>query len=162
MRSNEYLAGLFDGEGSFSIQVGLRSYKSGTSAFLSPSMSVNLYYGHEVLDHFQEAFGGKIYPYTKGGRRWNLGRREALIEATETLLPYLEIKQDIGRRFLGALNLWPTPTGPDRKSGNRCWTPELAVQVAEIALVLNPARSRKSNKTAEYLEVLRAGCSKNP
>lgn len=160
MRSNEYLAGLFDGEGSFSIQVGLRSYKSGTSAFFNPSMSVNLYYGHQVLDHFQEAFGGKIYPYLRGGRRWNLGRRLPLIEAAQTLLPHLEIKQDIGQRFLDALHLWPVSTGYDRRSGVRAWTPDLAVQVAEIALALNPPQSRKTNKTAEYLEVLRAGCSK--
>lgn len=157
MRSHEYLAGLFDGEGSFSIQVGLRRYGDSTSAWFNPSMSVNLYYGHEVLDHFVEAFGGKIYPYPRGGRRWHLGQRTVLIGVAETLIPHLEIKRGIAEEFLRALRLWPTSTGANRRAGQRNWTPELAVEVATIALNLNPPRSRKSNKTAEYLEILRQG-----
>jgi hypothetical protein len=43
--SLDYLAGLFDGEGSFSIQVGIRKSRvasNAAGAWLCPSMSVNL------------------------------------------------------------------------------------------------------------------------
>lgn len=160
MTQTAYLAGLFDGEGSFSIQVGLREYKGRPSGFFAPSMSVNLHYGASVLDEFVEAFGGTIYPYQRDGRpcgrRWHLGRRELLTVATTTLLPYLRIKHDIAERFLFALSLFPSPLGANRRAGRRVWTADVAVAVAEIALTLNPPRSRKTNKTAEYVEVLRS------
>lgn len=164
MKPIEYLAGLFDGEGSFSIQIGLRA---GNTMWANPSMSVNLYYGDEVLRHFIERFGGHIYSYQKAGvacgRRWNLGRREAVLVAARALEPHLEIKKDIARRFIQALLLFPAPrNGPSRREGGRVWGLERSIAVAEIALTLNPARSRKSNKTAEYLEILRAGLDGKP
>ena len=161
MKSIEYLAGLFDGEGSFSIQVGLRQYKDQTpNMWVNPSMSVNLYYGSEVLDHFVEAFGGQIYSYQKGGvaagRRWHLGKRVEVRDAAAAIMPHLEIKRDIARRFIEALDLCPAI---DPKSGHkgrpRAWSPEQAIEVAEIALALNPSRSRRCNKTQEYVNVMR-------
>lgn len=155
-KSLHYLAGLFDGEGSFSIQVGLRQYKSRPpSIYFNPSMSVNLYYGTDVLEAFREEFGGQIYPYSRNGEsrgaRWHLGRHEEVMKAAGTLQPYLEIKNEICRRFIEALTLFPSPGGANRKKGDRVWLPDVAVKVAEIALTLNPARSRKCNKTLEYL-----------
>ena len=150
-----YLAGLFDGEGSFSIQVGLRESRGRRpAAHFNPSMSVNLYYGTEVLDLFVEHLGGTIYPYAKGGRRWHLGRRVDVTAAAELLLPHLIVKRQIAERFLEALSLFPSMEGRQRKGYERVWTPELSVRVAEMALTLNPARARRSNKTAEYLEVM--------
>lgn len=155
MASDQYLAGLFDGEGSFSIQVGMRGRVEGRpSVYFNPSMSMHLHYGLEALDALQERFGGKIYVHGKGGARWNLGRRLEIIKATQALRPHLIIKGDIADRFLEALALFPKRGGADQKSGGRTWTPEIAVQVAEIALNLNPPRSRKSNKTLEYLNAL--------
>src|SRR3990167_5986806 len=86
MKSIEYLAGLFDGEGSFSIQVALRQHrKCRPSVHFSPSLSVNLYYGTEVLRFFQERFGGHIYPYKKGkeSARWSLNRKDDVMLAAE-------------------------------------------------------------------------------
>lgn len=159
-RHIEYLAGLFDGEGSFSIQVDTRGRNPNRPSIrFAPSLSLNLYYGSEVLDHFVDAFGGQIYPYQKNGipagRRWHLGRKETVLSAALCLEPYLEIKQDICRRFIRAINLFPDLKGVNKSAGQRSWTVENALEVAEIALNLNPARSRKSNKTAEYVEFLR-------
>lgn len=151
-RNVEYLAGLFDGEGSFSIQVGLRPGVNGVGAWFNPSMSVNLYYGSEVLQHFVETFGGRIYPYQKSGRpcgrRWHLGRRVDVTIAAVKIAPLLEIKREVASNFIRALGLFPA-------DGAR-WTPDLAVEVAEIALTLNPASARKSKKTLDYLDRIRA------
>lgn len=156
MKSLEYLAGLFDGEGSFSIQVGLRSRNGWPpSIWFNPCMSMQLYYGIDVLGFFQESFGGSIRSYSRGGEKrggvWRLGRHEALTIAAQSLEPYLEIKKSICARFLEALSMYPPRKGVDLMNGHRAWTPDLAVKVAEIALTLNPPRSRKCNKTLEYI-----------
>ena len=108
-RSIEYLAGLFDGEGSFSIQVDLRTHGERMSSRFGPSMSVNLYYGSDVLDHFVGTFGGTIYPYAKDGRpcgrRWNLGRRAGVLAAAVAIEPYLEIKRETAQNFIRALRM---------------------------------------------------------
>lgn len=159
MASLDYLAGLFDGEGSFSIQVGLRRYRTAPSIWLNPSMSVNLYYGAEVLQEFVATFGGTIYPYAKGGQRWHLGRRADVLAAAQTLQPLLIVKRDIAGRFIEALSMWPTTD--QGRVGERIWTTEAALAVAEIALALNPPRSRKTNKTAEYVHELRAALERS-
>lgn len=128
----------------------------------NPAMSVNLCYGTAVLEHFVDAFGGHLYPYQRAGRpqgaRWHLGTREAVLAAAQALEPHLEIKREIAGRFIEAIRLFPTSSvGVNRKLGQRAWTIERSIAVAEIALTLNPARSRKTNKTAEYLEILRSG-----
>jgi hypothetical protein len=156
-KSLDYLAGLFDGEGSFSIQVGLRR----NSPWFVPSMSVNLYYGSEVLQHFVSTLGGVIYPYQRDGAlrgaRWHLGARVPVMDATRSLLPHLEIKRDIAERFLAALAMFPASTkGVALKLGRRSWSTEQAIAVAEIALTLNPPRSRKTNKTLDYLTIMRS------
>lgn len=158
MKSLDYLAGLFDGEGSFSIQVSLRQYGGRCSAYFNPSMSVNLYYGQEVLQAFVDAFGGKVYPYRREGvargARWHLGRVSDVLVAARALEPLLNIKQKIARNFIHALTLFPPAKGVNKLKRERAWTPEIAVDVARIALELNPPRSRKSDKTLEYLGVL--------
>jgi len=160
MKSLDYLAGLFDGEGSFSIQVSLRK---NTSFYCNPSMSVNLYYGTDVLQHFVDAFGGKIYPYRRQGQargaRWHVGRREPTLAAARALRPRLEIKRDIADRFIQALEMFPTSTGAARGLRQRNWTAEIAVAVARIALSLNPPRARKTNKTVEYVTILEQSLS---
>lgn len=163
-KSVDYLAGLFDGEGSFSIQVSLRYYKADApTGFVNPSMSVHLYYGHEVLNHFVSSFGGQIYTHKKGGRRWHLGGRAEVLSAAIMLQPHLEIKRGIATRFIEAVRMFPTAgTGAARKRGERVWTQEQVIAVAEIALTLNPPRSRKCSKTLEYINVLRESLTQGP
>jgi hypothetical protein len=156
VKSIEYLSGLFDGEGSFSIQVSLRQRNTRPpTIWFNPTLSVNLYYGYEVLDLFKERFGGKIYNYQRGGERrgarWHLGRKDEALRVAKELQPHLEIKKEICERFIEALSLYPSRAGVNLQAGHRAWSTDIAVRVAEIALTLNPPRARKSNKTLAYL-----------
>jgi hypothetical protein len=161
--SLDYLAGLFDGEGSFSIQVCVRARVAAhgrPSVWFSPATGVNLYYGTEVLAAFVDRFGGKVYRYRRNdracGERWYLGGVPQQLAAARTLAPLLVIKAEIVERFIGALELFPMSTrGLRLRDGERAWSTSAMLAVAETALTLNPPRSRKSNKTLEYLEVIR-------
>ena len=133
-----YLAGLFDGEGSFSIQVDFKD----NSVRINPRMTMTIKYGNHVLDHLKEAFGGQIYSYQYGFRKWNLSKKQLMLDATEELLPYLRIKKEVAERFIEALRLMPTK----RKNHNqhqRTLNKELVLKITEIALSLN---HRKQNK----------------
>jgi hypothetical protein len=147
-----YLAGLIDGEGSFSLQVDIRSYKGVSSVRFNPRISMTLYYGTEVLDELAGSFGGKVYSYKNGQKRWIVSRKEDLIIATMQLLPYLRIKKQIATRFLEGLKLFPQ-SRKAHVNGERSWSQETTLKVAEIALTLNPYR--KSSKTLEYLDTIK-------
>jgi hypothetical protein len=147
-----YLAGLFDGEGTFSIQVDTRWSKRENVRF-NPRMSMSLLGGNGVLQELIDEFGGTIYSYDDGTRRWNLGTKNELIKATKKLLPYLRIKKHIGNRFLKALELFPTKRAGHRTK--RSWNNKITQKVAYIALTLNPSSSRKSPKNIQYLEDLK-------
>jgi hypothetical protein len=151
-----YLAGLFDGEGSFSIQMRIIISKKGkqTVNFI-PKMTMTLLYGNEVLDELVEGLGGTVYPYKDGYRRWSLGTREELQVAAHRLLPYLRIKRQVAEQFLAALAIFPTSRKAHCK-GERSWTLEMTLKVARIALALNPPKAKKSQKTVEYLKLLEA------
>jgi hypothetical protein len=158
-----YLAGLFDGEGTCSIQVNIRETnerKDGTkngvkSVHFNPRMSMSLKYGKEVLQEFVEIFGGTIYEYPEtGDYRWFLGKKVEEEKAIKTLLPYLRIKKRIAERFIEALETFPTTRG-NRYNGERSWTEEMVNKVAYIALTLNPESARKSPKSIQYLEELK-------
>lgn len=146
-----YLAGLFDGEGSFSIQVKTQKSKQTNPNFI-PKMTMTLKHGNEVLDELVEEFGGSVYNYSGGFRRYNLGKKELLKEATLKLLPYLRIKQDIAARFYEALCLFPGNYGISKFDGERSWTPDLVEKVMEIAYTLNPQTARKCNKDLNYIK----------
>jgi hypothetical protein len=132
-----YFAGLFDGEGSFSIQVRPRSGGSRPHLHFNPRMTMTLKYGTEVLDELCEVFGGKVYNDKHGMKKWCLAGRVRLILATKSLLPYLRIKRRIGERFLEALELVPVRVGRP-KLGEHLWTKEVAARAINIALTLNP------------------------
>jgi hypothetical protein len=159
-KSLEYLAGLFDGEGSFSIQVTVADYKHGGRALhFAPKMSMTLQWNPGVIYALQEQFGGNVYHYKDGSLRWSLGSKTELLSAAAALLPHLEIKKPVALEFLRALTLFPVSLkGISRKRGERKWTVEAALTVAEIALTMNPASARKSKKNLDYLTVVRDVC----
>jgi len=139
-----YLAGLFDGEGSFSIQISSRVYKGRKSIWCNPRMTMTLSHGHGVLSEMQQAFGGQLYDYLEKDRcvRWNLSKRHQLLSAAKSLFPYLRIKKQIASRFMEALNLFPKKRA-NHGLGERSWTAEHVQKIAEIAFSLNPQKSRK-------------------
>jgi hypothetical protein len=156
-----YMAGLFDGEGSFSIQLRLRDYKGRGSVLISPKMSMSLTYGLEVLEDLKAEFGGNVYHYDKTAHdrkataRWSLHKREQLVHAAQALLPHLRIKKQIAERFLEALALFPT----ERKNhvlGERTWDRELTLKVADIAFSLNPGGSGRRISDPEFVTELAA------
>lgn len=155
MISDEYFAGLFDGEGTFSIQVQIRAYKGVENAQFNPRMTMTLKYGHECLYELQRRFGGQVYEYGDGHARWNLSRREALIAAASALRPHLVIKGQICDAFLNALDCFPkTRAGVNQYGGERVWATEDVLFVARTALSLNPYR--KSPKTQAVVDRLEA------
>jgi hypothetical protein len=161
--SIEYLAGLFDGEGSFCFQVVIRDTiprkdgtKKGTrSVIITPRVTMKLYKGWEkVFPLYQEFFEGKIYETKKGREwQWSIQDRKRCLKMAIAIQPYLKIKQDICSRFIEAIEMFP-PLTANKRLGDRDWTPELTNKVAYIALTLNPETARKSPKTLEYLEEL--------
>lgn len=165
MTENEtlaYLAGLFDGEGSLSIQV--MDKPSGLN--FSPKMTVSLKYGwEEPLELLQKTFGGKIYTSPSDASdsgnayRWNLGVRVEIEKAAKALYPYLRIKKEICERFLYALSLFPENSrkGVDLYHGNRGWTRETEFEVAQIAYTLNPGTGKRIARNKNRLNEL---CSK--
>lgn len=126
-----YLAGLFDGEGSFTINVNTK-FQGKLRLIFSPRMSVSLRYGGKVLKQFKQEFGGSVYRVRSSGKlftMWHLGKREQLVAATKALLPFLHIKKEIAERFLEALDLFPGHRAKNWQ-GKRSWTLENAKQVA--------------------------------
>jgi hypothetical protein len=145
-----YLAGLFDGEGSFSIQVAIKNNNGVEAVNFSPKLSMTLKYGNEVLKELQERFGGTIYPYADNTARWSIHGKATVKAAAEALMPHLRIKRKIAERFLHALSIFPE----HRKAhgqGQRSWTDAMVREVAEIALSLNPIKRRKPRKNTEHV-----------
>lgn len=154
-----YLAGLFDGEGSFSIQVVIRKYKDRPSVWFWPRLSAHMKNSRPLLELYATEFGGKVYSsdVTKrpGMDIWVLTKRDALEQAINALLPYLKLKAPIAKRFLEALSYFPRQRKRHR-NGERSWERQAALAVAEIAFSLNPEGARKSKKDASYLEKIAA------
>ncbi|MGH7204519.1 MAG: LAGLIDADG family homing endonuclease [Candidatus Levyibacteriota bacterium] len=150
-----YLAGLFDGEGSFSIQVQIREYKGRKNVRFNYRMTLSLKYGAKpIMDLLIKNFGGQIYEYNgKEGNmfRWNQSSRGSILRTCEYLIPRLRIKKVIGEKFVQALKIIPESRASHR-TGQRSWTKEMVREVATIALTLNP--TRKSNKDLTYLSEL--------
>jgi hypothetical protein len=127
-----YLAGLFDGEGSFCIQI----QKRDKYRIFTPRLSMSIKYGHQVLAKLVDNFGGKIYYYKDNMARWHLGSKKEIKAVTLLMVPYLIIKKEIARKFLGALEIFP-------KNRKIRWNKEMIDKVTDIAVHLNPQSSRK-------------------
>ncbi len=145
-----YLVGLFDGVGTFSIQVNVRQGSKRTSVHFNPRMTMTLSFGREVLHNFVDLFGGSLYSYPDADR-WCMGVTADLITATHLLLPYLRVKKGVAARFLQVLEKFPEKRNRHSK-GDRTWSLESALEVAEVALTLNQHGSGKSAKKLEDVQ----------
>jgi hypothetical protein len=152
-----YFAGLMDGEGTWSIQVNIRSYKGRESAHFNPRMTMTLAHGTDVLYELADHYGGTVYEYDADAK-WNLSRRALLVPATEAMLPYLRIKRTVAERFLEALAQFPTDR-KDRRNGERSWDRDRVITVGHIATTLN--EHRRGTQKPETLERLYAIYSEN-
>lgn len=116
-----YLAGLMDGEGSFSIQIQKPHGRP------NPRLTMTLKYGAAVLQELVEEFGGKVYFAKDGMARWSLGGRDAVLSASKDLLPYLRIKRGAAERFIEALEGCP----------QHRWTPSDIERIGLLAAGIN-------------------------
>jgi hypothetical protein len=127
-----YLSGLFDGEGSFCIQIQKRKkYR-----IFTPRLSMSIKYGHQVLNKLVDNFGGKIYYYKDNMARWHLGSKDKIKAVTLLMLPYLVIKKEIAIKFLNALEIFP-------KTRKIKWNQKMKDKVINIAIHLNPQSAQK-------------------
>jgi hypothetical protein len=150
-----YIAGLFDGEGSFSIQVLFRrNKKTGVdSVMVNPRITITLLdteKNNNALKRCVNKFGGKLYPDKTGLTRWSLGKKKNLLNVSNILIPYLSIKDDIGRKFVLTLEKFPSRKGVASALGEKVWSKELLEEVATAAYTLNPVRK----STMELSEVI--------
>jgi hypothetical protein len=122
-----YIAGLFDGEGSFIFR------KSETPNLMKQTKRINpMYYGtirigmveKEALEYIEDMLpGGNLTcEGVRKGRencqimyRWNINRRQRIIEVIPLLLPYLIIKKQQAQILLDVLSNWEIPY--NRKDG---------------------------------------------
>jgi len=130
-----YLSGLFDGEGSFCIQI----QKRAKYRIFTPRLSMSIKYGHKVLDKLVKNFGGKIYYYKDNMARWHLGGKNNIKAITLIMLPYLTIKKEIAIKFLEVLKIFP-------KNRKIRWNQEMIDKVTDIAIHLNPQSAQKRFK----------------
>lgn len=156
-----YAAGIMDGEGSFSIQVRIVDRKDRKSVLFNPRVTVHIKYGNEILDEFASQYGGKVYSTRPGFRMWVLNDKKLLRDFCEYVLPELKIKHSICCRFLEALAHFPTSRRAHSR-GERSWSIDATLNVAEIALSLNPERARKDKHDISYLEELKAVYAGDP
>lgn len=103
--TDEYLAGFFDGEGTFYIG------KQKKNGFEYPHATIMLSQsgekGLQLLSAIQEIYGGAVYIHLKPGEHkatkyayklyWN---KEEGVELIKKLLPYLNIKHDSAKEVL--------------------------------------------------------------
>ena len=150
--TDAYYAGLFDGEGTFSIQVQKRYYNGVASLLFSPRMTMTLKYGTDVLEELAQEYGGVVYAYADGTKRWHLGKKAETKIATQRLLPHLRIKKNIAENFLGALELYRPRKGVNLYGGERMWNKERATRMVEFAHNLNPYSKTKNKE--QHIEAL--------
>lgn len=102
----EYLAGFFDGEGTFAL--GSQKHKNGNFySHFTVLLSQSGEDGLKLLELIQKDFGGKIYQHLKAGQYkatknayklyWN---REEAIVMIEQILNYLILKYDAAHAVL--------------------------------------------------------------
>jgi len=104
----QYLAGFFDGEGTFFIGKQVKNGKEYPHASVMLSQSGED--GLDLLEGIQRAFGGKIYQHLKIGQHkatknayklyWN---RVEAIQLIRCLLPYLLLKENSAKEVLDYL-----------------------------------------------------------
>jgi len=156
-----YLAGLMDGEGSWSIQAQWRTNRNG-ARFVNFGfrMTMTVKYGaDEVMPLLLSTFGGSTYKYSGDEcTRWALGKGADIKKATLRLIPFLRIKRKIAERFLEALAVVPSKR-KDHLHGEPSWTLEMRAKVLAIASELNRKKPFDPDDRPSYLKVVKSAAS---
>src|SRR5882724_1350183 len=79
-----YLAGIFDGEGSFGNTVDAKGYRK-LQLFIANDYK-------PLLDQIKVQFGGGVFESTPGSWQWTTGAADAMFVFLTTVLPHLTLK----------------------------------------------------------------------
>jgi hypothetical protein len=106
--SEQYLAGFFDGEGTFYIGKQFKNGKEYPKATVMLSQSG--YEGMLLLEEIQKQYGGSLYQHLKAGEHkatkdayklwWP---KDEAIELCQKLIPHLKLKQQAAQTVLAYL-----------------------------------------------------------
>lgn len=99
MCSPEYIAGLFDGEGCVCIYF---SRDSPNFLATKPLAQISVNHADHVFEELKKRFGGCINRSTKTPT-WRIGGIQGCLNFMEAILPYLHVKKDTCRVFVGIL-----------------------------------------------------------
>ncbi len=146
-----YLAGLFDGEGSFSIK------HNNSNSVYSPCVAIGMTQ-LEGIELVVEMFGGKVRKDLTSNRksvmyRWEISKRSDVFFVLKSLLPYLRVKKALALLLLSFCD-------GEHKKGGRGTTSlqeqerrkELHIKVKELNNVRAPTTTnRADSREAEVI-----------
>jgi len=157
-----YLAGLFDGEGSFSISLKLRYHKDRPWLNITPTARIGMKKAESQLTEMRDLMGvGKIYCSNKGKVKeiisWQTTKWEEVLILAATLRPYLKFKHIQAEKMIKICHLYLIEHGSSKRFEGKPTRPREAVlEIIKTSLELNPdslqAQKRKEKKPLEYWE----------
>jgi len=154
--SLDYIAGLIDADGSFSISVSKNRYKkadgTSTAQFGFVINFRQLEIAAKVLEEIQLVLGGgSIYTHSHSGYQkmltWQTTRGEESRRIAKILLPFLHIKNNSCELFIRALDLWlDTPREFGKGSGKPRIPDWVREEVIEISSQMNPSQQKETSR----------------
>jgi hypothetical protein len=174
MITEEYIAGIVDGEGSFTLQISERKWKDGRSGIgLNPRVQIGFKHcpdEEDVLNQIKERLGGgKIYISNIGKPNaamvlWTTNYADT-IRYCEKLLPHLIIKKRQAGMLLEACQLIKTRNeeraGKWVEKGTKIYTEEDYSKLVKISTTMNEGRQIERWRNAKgrnidfYLELVK-------
>jgi hypothetical protein len=163
--SLDYIAGCLDCDGSFSISVAFRSLIKGKYRQIELRPVINF----RQIDKFKQTLediqstlkAGKIYKHSHKGNykmlTWQTTTKIEALNVAKIILPYLHIKKDICKEFIGITEEWLNSVNikANRKNKELIRSPEKIVELAKRTLGLNlcnqtdSTRQKRENKLKE-------------
>ena len=159
--SLEYIAGLIDADGSFSISLSDERYKGNA---LTVAWVVNfrqLDRGIQVIEAIKNTLKcGKIYKHVKNMMSWQTVGFDETLSVCKVLLPHLKIKKTACQKMIESMELWNGREYNKHTARNKHqltrpkWVME---KVLDIALNLNKCRQTETayNNKKERIQKLK-------
>jgi hypothetical protein len=154
--SLEYIAGLLDADGSFSISISKNRYtnKKGIS---EPQFSfvVNfrqLEKADYILEAIQGRFGaGKIYKHGDRMLTWQTTTVQDTLRVCQEIEPYLFIKKEDCHKLINACILWIE--APRLKGPGRPRSIEVKQQIMDISTSMNEGQQKSTSRRNKDLRI---------
>lgn len=101
--SLEYVAGLFDGEGSFCISFVPGAPPAINFLDVKPLVQIPMFRAEDVFKKLQEKFGGIIYKNGRVVPCWKINSLNGCLNFAESTFPYLRVRRENCRVFIKIL-----------------------------------------------------------